>query len=102
MPIDNDGHVADVWMGSGDIAVGGRLIESGEDVYVAALEFSVLPDTQPVGSVCASAPSPGARLVFTSPEALDVVVETLRALRAFWRDAEVGLAVVWDRAGASE
>lgn len=93
MPIDNDGYVSDVWMGSGDIAVGGRLIAEGSGSYVAALEFSVLPDTQPVGSVCASAPSPGARLVFTSPEALDVVVETLRALREFWRDTEMAAGV---------
>lgn len=88
MPIDHDDSSTDVWMGSGDIAVGGRLIAADTDAYVAALEFAVLPDTQPIGSVCATAPAVGARLVFTNPAALDVVVETLLTLRALWRDSE--------------
>lgn len=88
MPIDNDAHTTDVWMGSGDIAVGGRLIAADTDTYVAALEFAVLPDTQPIGSVCATAPPVGARLVFTNPAALDMVVKTLLALREFWLAAE--------------
>jgi hypothetical protein len=88
MPIDNDAHATDVWMGSGDIAVGGRLAESGPGVYVAALEFSVLSDAQPIGSVPGASRPPGARLVFTDPAALDVVVKTLLALREFWLAAE--------------
>jgi len=102
MPIDRDDAATDVWMGSGDIAIEGRLAESGTGVYVAALEFSALIDAQPIGSVPEAVQLPGARLVFTDPAALDVVVEMLRALRAFWRDTEVGLAPVWDRTGASE
>lgn len=88
MPIDRNDAATDVWMGSGDIAVGGRLIAAGMDSHVAALEFAVMPDAQPVGSVCATAPPVGARLVFTSPAALDVVVGSLVELRAFWRCTE--------------
>lgn len=88
MPIDNDAHATDVWMGTGDIAVGGRLMAADPGNYVAALEFAVLPDARPVGSVCVTAPRPGARLVFTNPAALDVVVKTLLALREFWLAAE--------------
>lgn len=99
MPIDRDDAATDVWMGSGDIAVGGRLIADGSGAYVAALEFAVMPDPQPIGSVCVTAPPVGCRLVFTSPAALDVVVQTLLALRKFWRDNEVELALA---TGAAE
>lgn len=93
MPIDRDDAATDVWMGSGDIAVGGRLIAADTDAYVAALEFAVLSDTQPIGSACVTAPPVGCRLVFTNPAALDVVVGTLVELRAFWRCTERATSV---------